>query len=490
MEKKQGQLVRSVTLSAATILVVSSVIGSGVYKKVAPMSGKIIEHLKPDGSFDFNEYVGLMSPKLVLMAWILGGIVSLFGALSNAEIAGMMADSGGEYVYFKRIYNKFTAFLWGWTTFAVIKTASISSIAYVFAQSFNSLIPLPNLPDSIAKISIFGIFQPFESFGIKAFTIILILVLTYVNTKGLKGGAAISEWLTKLVIAGLSVIVIGGLFFGGGSLSNITTPSVHYVERSWFDPAFMSAMFTAMLAAFWGYEGWNTVGFMAGEIKDPNRNLPLALAAGLGIIITAYLLVNFTYLYVMPIDQIMELRKTNPNSIAAVEVIRSFAGNGGAMLLSILILITTLGCTNATILMPPRVYYAMAKDGLFFKSAAHIDAESNTPNNAIWIQGIWACLLVLSGSFDQLTDMLIFAAFVFYGATALGVFILRVKEPRAERPYRVWGYPVVPAVFILFCIGLVINTIISQPREAGLGLALILSGVPFYLYWTRNDKSK
>jgi basic amino acid/polyamine antiporter, APA family len=488
MEKKQGQLVRSVTLSAATILVVSSVIGSGVYKKVAPMSGKIIEHLKPDGSLDFKEYVGLMSPKLVLVAWILGGIVSLFGALSNAEIAGMMADSGGEYVYFKRIYNKFTAFLWGWTTFAVIKTASISSIAYVFAQSFNNLVPLPKFDDSIEKIKIFGIFQPFESFGVKLLTIFLILILTFINTRGLKGGAAISEWLTKLVIGGLSLIVIGGLFFGGGSFSNITTPSVHYVERSWFDPAFMSAMFTAMLAAFWGYEGWNTVGFMAGEIKDPNRNLPLALAGGLGIIITAYLLVNFTYLYVMPIDHIMELKSKNPNSIAAVEVIRSFAGNGGAMLLSVLILITTLGCTNATILMPPRVYWAMAKDGLFFKSAAHIDPVSNTPNNAIWIQGIWACLLVLSGSFDQLTDMLIFAAFVFYGATALGVFILRVKEPNAERPYRVWGYPFVPAIFILFCIGLVVNTIISQPREAGIGLALILSGVPFYLYWTRNDK--
>jgi basic amino acid/polyamine antiporter, APA family len=470
MEKKQGQLVRSVTLSAATLLCVSSVIGSGVYKKVAPMSE------------------GLMSPKLVLVAWILGGMVSLFGALSNAEIAGMMADSGGEYVYFKRIYNKFTAFLWGWTTFAVIKTASISSIAYVFAQSFNNIYKLPTLPEEIANIKVLGIFQPFESFGVKALTIALILVLTYINTRGLKGGAAISDWITKLVIGGLGLIVIGGLFFGGGSLSNITTPSVNYVERSWFDPAFMSAMFTAMLAAFWGYEGWNTLGFMAGEIKNPNRNLPLALAGGLGIIITAYLLVNFTYLYVMPIDQIMAIKKANPNNIAAVEVIRSFAGNGGAMLLSFLILITTLGCTNATILMPPRVYWAMAKDGLFFKSAADIDPVSNTPNNAIWIQGIWACLLVLSGSFDQLTDMLIFAAFVFYGATALGVFILRAKEPNAERPYKVWGYPFVPAIFILFCIGLVINTIISQPREAGIGLALILSGVPFYYYWTRNDK--
>ena len=185
----------------------------------------------------------------------------------------------------------------------------------------------------------------------------------------------------------------------------------------------------------------------------------------------------------MPIDQIIAARQANSNNIAAVEVIRLFAGNGGAMLLSVLILITTFGCTNATILMPPRVYYAMARDGLFFKSAGDIDPVSNTPNNALWIQGVWACLLVLSGSFDQLTDMLIFAAFLFYGATALGVFILRSKEPNAERPYRVWGYPFVPAIFILFCIGLIVNTLISQPREAGIGLALILSGVPFYYYW-------
>ena len=471
MANQQGQLVRSVTLSAATILVISSVIGSGVYKKVAPMSD------------------GLMSPKLVLLAWVLGGMVSLFGALSNAEIAGMMADSGGEYVYFRKIYGKFIAFLWGWTTFAVIKTASISSIAYVFAQSFNSLVRLPNLPDHIAQIEYFGIFKPFDSFGVKLLTIVLILLLTIINTKGLKGGAGLSNWLTKLVIIGLSLIVITGLCFGKGSWSNITTPSINYVDRGWLDPAFLSAMFTAMLAAFWGYEGRNTVGFMAGEIKEPNKNLPLALAGGLAVIIVAYLLVNFTYMYVMPMDQIIGIAKAK-NQIVAVEVVRSFAGDWGAILLSILILLTTLGCTNATILMPPRVYYAMARDGLFFKKAADIDPVTNTPNNAIWIQGIWACLLVLSGSFDQLTDMLIFAAFLFYGATALGVFILRVREPNTARPYRVWGYPFVPIIFILFCVGLVANTIISQPREAGIGLALILSGIPFYLYWTKKEKIK
>ncbi|MBL7780083.1 MAG: amino acid permease [Saprospiraceae bacterium] len=466
MEKQQGQLVRSITLAAAVMLVVSSVIGSGVYKKVAPMSAE------------------LLSPSLVLWAWFLAGIISLFGALSNAEIAGMMADSGGEFVYFRRIYGRFMAFLWGWSTFAVIKTAAVSSIAYVFSQSFNSIFPLPHLPESIESIEI-GVFKPFESAGVKGLTILLILVLTFLNTRGLKNAAALSTWITRLVIVGLLGIVVSGLLWGGGSFSNFNTPSVNYVPRDWTDFSLIKAMFAALLAAFWGYEGWNTVGFIGGEIKNPNRNLPLALFSGMLIIMGAYLLVNFTYLYVLPIDSLIDVHKAH-NDIAAVAVVRHFAGDFGALLISVIILITTLGCTNSTILMPPRVYYAMAKDGLFFPRAAEIHPTYNTPNPALWMQGIWACLLVLSGSFDQLTDMLIFAAFFFYGATAFGVFVLRLREPNAERPYKVWGYPVVPALFVLFCAALIIITCINHPREASIGTVLMLSGLPFYFYWTRK----
>lgn len=486
MEKKQGQLIKSITLTSATILVVSSVIGTGVYKKVAPMSAE------------------LMSPTLVLLAWALAGVVSLCGALSNAEIAGMLADSGGEYVYFKRIYGKFTAFLFGWSTFAVIKTASISSIAYVFAQSFNTLVPLPHLDPSIESVKV-GVFMPFENFGVKVLAIILIIILTYINTRGLKGAEFLSSSITKFVITGLALIVISGLFFGGGSFANITTPSVKYVDRSWFDFDLIKALFGAMLAAFWAYEGWNTLGFIGGEIQNPNRNLPLALGGGLAVIITAYLLVNFTYLYVLPVDQIIDV-KLAQNKIAAIEVIRHFAGTIGVSILSVLILVTTLGCTNSTILMPPRLYYAMAKDGLFFKKAAHINPETNTPNVAIWIQGVWACLLVLSGSFDQLTDMLIFAAFFFYGATALAVFIMRFKEPNLPRPYKVIGYPFVPALFVIFCIALIVITFITNDpdksigielfkgtyiaRDPGIGIGLMLTGVPFYLYWISQKNTE
>lgn len=466
MEKQQGQLVRSVTLAAATILVVSSVIGSGVYKKVAPMSAE------------------LLSPDLVLWAWILAGVISLCGALSNAEIAGMMADSGGEYVYFRKIYGRFMAFLWGWSTFAVIKTAAVASIAYVFSQSFNAIFPLPHLPESIENLE-FWVFKPFENAGVKALTISLILVLTFLNTRGLRGAAALSTWITRLVIVGLLGIVLSGMIWGGGSWQNVQTPASTYVAHSWTDFIFIKAMFTALLAAFWAYEGWNTLGFIGGEIKNPNRNLPLALFSGMLVIIGAYFLVNFTYLYVLPMDQMVSVHQTQ-NDIAAVAVVRHFAGGTGATIISIIILITTLGCTNATILMPPRVYYAMAKDGLFFSKAAHIHPKYHTPNPALWIQGTWACLLVLSGNFDQLTDMLIFAAFFFYGATAFGVFVMRRREPDAERPYRVWGYPLVPALFVLFCAALIVITCFTHPREAGLGVLLMLTGVPFYLWWNRK----
>jgi basic amino acid/polyamine antiporter, APA family len=467
MEQKQGQLVRSITLSSAIILVISLVIGSGVYKKVAPMSD------------------GLLSPKLVLLAWILGGIISLFGALSNAEVAGMMAGSGGEFVYFKRIYGRFMAFMWGWSTFAVIKTAAVASIAYVFAQSLNSIVHLPHLNPDIENFKI-GIFLPFENFGVKAVTILLILALTYINTRGLKGGAALSEWITRFVVVGLAGIVVSGLIFGHGSMDNITNNAANYVDYEWTDFRLIKAIFAALLAAFWAYEGWNTVGFLGGEIQNPNKNLPLALFFGLMAIISTYLLVNFTYLYVMPVDKLIEVFKAK-NEIAAVAVVRQFAGEIGATVISLIILITTFGCTNSTILAPPRVYQAMAEEGLFFKNAAKIHPVFNTPNTALWMQGIWACLLVLSGSFDQLTDMLIFAAFTFYGATALGVFILRKREPDAERPYRVWGYPFVPAIFILFCIALVAITFINQPREALFGSFLMLTGLPFYWYFTKSE---
>jgi APA family basic amino acid/polyamine antiporter len=241
-----------------------------------------------------------------------------------------------------------------------------------------------------------------------------------------------------------------------------------------------------MLAAFWAFEGWATTGYLGGEIKNPNRNLPLALVFGVLFVMAVYVSINFTYLFVLPIDEVIEVGKSQ-NTIAAVAVVGHFLGSPGVLFISLLILLTTFGATNTTALMPPRLYYAMAKQGMFFKWASYIHPSYHTPSKAFLIQAIWASVLVLSGSFDQLTDMLVFASFIFYGATTLGVFILRYKMPDAPRPYKAWGYPIVPGLFILFCIALVLITLVGKPREAFLGLGLMLTGVPFYWYWSKKE---
>lgn len=466
-QNPQGKLVRSIGLFSAFILTVSSVIGSGVYKKVAPMSAE------------------LLSADLVLLCWGLAGVITLCGALSNAEIASMLADSGGEYVYFRKIYNRFFAFIFGWTSFAVIRSAAAASIAYVFAHSFNSLITLPVLPDEWAQLSVFGVFTPFHNFGVKSLTVLLIFGLSYNNYVGLRFGEGLSKAVTLIVVISILLIVVLGLTMGGGSMENFQTPAAGFKPMSWLDPAFIKTIFAALLAAFWAYEGWTSTGFIGGEIKNTHRNLPLALVSGVSFVMLVYLCINFTYLYVLPIDQIIAVHNS-VNNIAGVEVVRSFSGNIGALSMAVLILITTFGCTNTTLLGPPRLYYAMAKEGVFFKSASYIHPRYNTPSKAIFIQAVWASVLVFSGSFDQLTDMLIFAAFIFYGATALGVFILRVRMPDAPRPYKAVGYPVVPAIFILFCVALIVITLIGRPREALIGLGLMASGLPFYWYWNRK----
>jgi len=239
-----------------------------------------------------------------------------------------------------------------------------------------------------------------------------------------------------------------------------------------------------MLAAFWAYQGWVSVGFIGGEVKEPTNNIPKGIVTGILIVILIYVLVNMTYLTLLSIPQIVQIHESG-NQIAAVEAVRTFWGKGGVIFISLLILVTTLGCTNASILTGARPYYAMAREKLFFSGIARIN-KANVPSNSLLWQGIWASVLVLSGTFDQLTDMIIFAVFIFYGATTLGVFILRHRMPDAYRPYKVWGYPVVPAIFILFCIGLFFNTIITRPREAAIGMTLIFSGIPVYFFLKRK----
>ena len=460
---KPTQLNRSLGIRLVVVVVIGNIIGSGVYKKVAPMAAE------------------LHSPGWVLICWVLGGVLTLFGALSNAEIAGLLADTGGEYVYYKKIYNRFFAFLFGWSLFAVIQTAAISSLAHVFAQSFNSIIPMPKVLSAWADLIVGGVFYPFADLNVKLIAIILIILLTWINSMGIKAGAWLSTTVLVLVFAGILIIVLFGLTSEQANIHRViqmqTTNSV---------PVTFSSVFTAMLAAFWAYQGWASVGYVGGEVKNPNRNIPVGIAIGVFAIIALYLLVNITYLSLLPIETLEHIHQSR-TSIAAVEAVKVFWGNNGALFISALILVTTLGCTNATILASCRPYFAMAREGLFFSKVGQLN-NAKAPGYSLLYQGIWACLLVFSGTFDQLTDMIIFAVFIYYGATTLGVFILRKKMPDATRPYKVWGYPFVPAIMVVFCAALFINTIFTRPREAAIGSVLILTGVPMYWWFTRKKK--
>jgi basic amino acid/polyamine antiporter, APA family len=452
----QRSLVRTLGMGYVIIFVVANIIGSGVYKKIAPMAAE------------------LHSSIWILMAWVVGGIITLFGALSNAEVAGLLADTGGDFIYFKKIYNRFFAFLYGWSLFTVIQTATISSLAYVFAQSLNSIIPIPHVFSSLQHFSIGGVFYPFQDFGVKLTAILLILLLTFLNISGLKSGAGVSKAILFMVCAGLLLIVI----FGLGNMGKKPANYMNIGEMT-SGSVTLSSFYTAMLAAFWAYQGWVSVGFIGGEIKNPRSIIPRGIMIGVFIIILIYVLVNITYLSLLSIPQLVQINDSG-NQIAAIEAVRVFWGTGGVMFISLLIMVTTLGCTNASILTGARPYYAMAREKLFFSGIGKLNI-ANVPGNSLLWQGIWASVLVLSGTFDQLTDMIIFAVFIFYGATSLGVFILRRRMPDVHRPYKVWAYPVVPAIYIIFCIGLFFNTIITRPREAALGMILILSGIPVYI---------
>jgi APA family basic amino acid/polyamine antiporter len=395
----------------------------------------------------------------------------------------MLADTGGEYVYIKKIYNRFFAFIYGWSLFTVIQTAAIASVAYVFAHSLNSIIELPEILPSLHDFSIGGIFFPFQEFRIKLTAILLILILTYLNISGLKIGAGVSRAIIFLVFAGLLTIVLAGT----GHLASRESSFIYAPEVPG-GTVTISSFYTAMLAAFWAYQGWVSVGFIGGEVKNPTTNIPKGIVTGVFIVIALYLVVNFTYLTLLPIPQIVQINESG-YQIAAVEAVRSFWGSGGVLFISLLILVTTLSCTNASILTGARPYYAMSRDRLFFPAFGKIN-RNNVPGKSLLWQGFWASILILSGNFDQLTDMLIFTVFIFYGATSLGVFILRRKMPDAHRPYKVWGYPYIPAIFVLFCIGLFFNTIMTRPREAAIGMTLILAGIPVYLYLKRKCSEK
>ena len=310
-------------------------------------------------------------------------------------------------------------------------------------------------------------------------------MLTLLNYRGVEFAAKLSSFLTYLMLTAIVVFIVVGFSSSSVNIQNLTQHSQLATTPSLNGWNLMKALFVASLGAFWGYEGWNNIAYIGEEINNPKRNLPLALGLGTLLVIATYVALNIVFVTVMPIDYFIQLNET-PNKIAAVEVAGRISGHIGMILVAGLIVVTTLNSANSSILMSSRIMYAMARDKMFFYKAASVHPKYNTPDVALFIQAFWAIALVFSGTFDQLTDMLVFASFIFYGSTALGVIILRIKHPEMERKYKVIGYPFVPALFFLFCVALFIMTIINQPYEAIWGLTLMATGLPVYWWLSRK----
>ena len=424
----------------------------------------------------------LYSSQLILFCWLLAGVITLLGAISYSGLSRINKEAGGEYQYLKIIFGKFFSFLYGWTAFSVIQSASIASIAYVFSQSVNNIINLPDIYGSINDIGIFGYIFPFENAGVKIVAILAIIIITMINYFGVQYGGFTVNFFTIAKMAGILFLLYICFCSGIGSNGNFHQPSQHINEINnlsfW---GITSIVFAAMLSAFWAFDGWVNITFLAGEVKNPKKDLPVSIIGGVLIVTAFYLVINYAYLYVMPVDSYIGMAG-NQNDIAAAEVTKAVIGPAGFIIISVLILISTFGTTNSSVMSSSRIYYAMAKEGLFFSSVANTHPKYKTPHKALIIQCVWSCLLVISGTFDQLTDMLIFAAFIFYGSGAFGLFILKIRDKYKEK---IFGYPIIPALFIIFCIVLVISSIVERPVESLVGIGLILTGIPFYLYWRR-----
>ncbi len=458
-EKTTDGLIRGLSVTAATMIVAGSMIGSGIFRKPSIMAEQ------------------LMSPELVILAWIVAGIFTLIGALTNAEIASMIDATGGQYKYFKTMYGNFIAFIYGWSILAVIQTGSQASIAVVFSEYLGYFIKYPQLPEELQKFSIYvplvGNIFPFDDFGTKAVAIFLLLFITGINYIGVIFGGGVQTFITFVKIASIILLALGAFLFGNGNIENLSKDALPLHN----DYNILTMFGLALAGAFWAYDGWNNVTFVAGEVKNPKRNVPKALALGTLIVMSVYLIINIAYMYILPIDVIAK------SPLVGATLAEALFGPVGGSIISIAIIISTFGAVNGSILATARVHFAMARDGMFFKPLGKSHPKFSTPGVSLIVQGIWSSLLTLTGTFDTISDYVIFASWLFYGMGAFGVFVLRKKMPDSPRPYKVIGYPFLPATFVLFAILFVGNTLYSDTSNAMMGIILVSIGIPFYFYW-------
>lgn len=482
--QKDIRLKRSIGLFDATMLVAGSMIGSGIFI----VSADIARTLGSSG--------------YLLLVWLITGIVTCIAALSYGELAGMMPKAGGQYVYLKEAYNPLIGFLYGWTAFMVIQTGTIAAVAVAFAK-FTAIF----IPELSSKNILFTV----ASLNISAaqvFAIGSLVVLTIANCFGIKYGKFIQSLFTSTKILALLGLIILGLVIGWqgetilNNLKNMWDASSVIVQNNGEAAEIpltgiilFAAIGTAMVGSLFSCDAWNNVTFIAGEIKEPKRNVPLSLFYGTLIVTVIYILVNVVYITVLPL-------KGSPDGETVLEKGIQFAsddrvgtaaaslllGDMAAYFMAALIIISTFGCNNGLILSGARLYYAMANDNLFFNKAKKLN-KFGVPAYSLIFQCIWASILCLSGTYGDLLDYTIFAALVFYILTISGIFILRKKQPNADRPYKAFGYPLVPAIYIIVALAICIDLLILKSRNSSAGLLIVLIGIPFYHFIKTKDKA-
>ncbi len=482
-ENKPLEFKRSLGLIDSTMIVAGSMIGSGIF---------IV-------SADISKTVG--GSGWMMLVWLITGLVTIIAALSYGELAGMMPKAGGQYVYLREAYNPLAGFAYGWTLFMVIQTGTIAAVAVGFAK-FTSVF-IPTLAEDHVLLQI-------DTFKINAgqlFAIASIILLTITNIRGVKLGKTIQTFFTSTKLIALFGLIICGIIVGYKSdifshnLSGMWDASTTTTTAD--DKGILSilpltgmgiltALGVAMVGSLFSSDAWNNVTFIAGEIKNPQRNIPLALFFGTLIVTIIYLLANIVYLMVLPIHGTPEASDVMGRGIqfatsrrvgtAATSMI---FGDIGVYVMAALIMVSTFGCNNGLILAGARVYYAMSKDKLFFKQAGQLNSK-DVPANSLIFQCIWASILCLSGTYGQLLDYIIFAALLFYILTIAGIFILRKKQPDTPRPYKAWGYPILPALYILIATAICIDLLIYKPTFAYPGLIIVLLSLPVY-YWQKRS---
>ena len=463
VDRTKIPLKRVIGLPTAILFVAGMVIGSGVFKKIAPMSAT---HL---------------SEPYILAAWIIAGIFTMLGAFTLSGFASTTTESGGVYEYLRLSVGNFFSFLYGWSIFTIIGSGAIAALAFIFSQALNTLISIPDPFRKLEGISVGGFIFPFASSGIKLVAVGAICLLTWINYRGTKKGSVLSNVVTTAKLLGITLLIVLGLTYSDPAATHASNESTPFLSGN---TAIFSALFGAMLSAFWAYDGWFAISYVTGEIKDPKRNVPWATLAGMSIVMVLYVLLNFAYMQVLPLAQ---LAGVDENSIAAAVVARFLLGNAGTIVISILIAISTFGALNACILVYPRAYYRMAQEGFFFRHFANVHPAFRTPYVSLVWSMIWAIVLVVTGTFDLLTNLIIFAGFFFYILLALG--LIRMKRKGALTA-RVIGYPATPVIIIVFAIALIVNTVVVQTKQSIIGLFLVLSGVPVYFYFKRKGLDK